>query len=1207
MNTNSSSHLPVIVATPNDAKKYSEAVHKYEEINHKLKKKKTIDKIKKFFGKIMKKQQNEKIEVDDQYCFSTIDDESNYIYTESSTEDEYSDYPSYGKIIPMSPSMNQAYQNNEIVPYNHIINKKHSKLSFITKLKEKKAAKKARKNCKEPVLNNNVPLNSNDLNSLPFSSPKMKELVSYDGRNASNIKNKPGTPFVNSAQEVPTPFSPSLLNTPYMYNYVKNGGKSSIRYCSSKDDLSFDTRKEYTSSIYSDDSYHLPDDDDNIIEDDTEISPPSSEDTYVKETKIEEKEFKNPRYNGHFDDDSEDESNKIPPVPVQRPLSSVKRAWDNPFGRISFIEYTIEKQKDKEKKENKNNTNKFVVTKPPLKNKNSKNSCQMIVSKRSISSLSASLSKSRQEEAHNIPGLKSRTNSYSSLYTNTLSSKKSKSFNTNSIGSNITNKNNNYNNNTIDSNNNSNHKKKDSFLSAKEVGLREKESTHFDNKRVSESNLDDEDNKRDSVVYNDKRGSVISVTNLIKYSDFYSDSKDSSFSSTNAGSHYNQALSHYNMYKSKKDEDDKDTFTLSKKSVKTGGTDENGEYDSNILNFEIPDGDGEKVGKEIKLSVKKSNKGLNLKSDNRKAIITEVTPEVNENDEKDDDTTEQNNENTKSKTDIMEFNPYLPCIPSANYLLNNPNLTRSRVLNINDDSFNVLKHANTLKANRRSIIDAEIKAKKEEEEKEKQKEEARHEKEEKAKVAKEAQTAQKDEEGQESKESQERKDDVDAEDKNEDDNVEEKSPRQPEDHYREYYEQEVSHPPEEESIDAIYESKDKSKNNKLSEIVSRVFLRNNGKLDGDDTIDPNSSMIEPSVNETSIVKSSDESSPQESNKTIEGDDKNNDKKEENTDSNNNNNNTTISTKLFNFFKAPSKYLQYNDDNKDKENANENDKEKANESENGNDNEKEKDKDKDKDKDSGNNEKKEKENEESSQTQSLNSNSVLELPKSPIKPIAMSSKLVRSTSLSLAKRHNKQIKESKFRNKNRFLERNNSTNTSDDNRYNAIIDDENDEELEIHKSNSKRSSEEEIGNKTVTFAGSEIYPIECENKGKRNGLLNGKEKGLDYEKTPTLGYRNDEETNDKEEDNPILTENGLLYSEPDNELNAFNVDDNIANKLSDLKDEIIIEEEEEDQDDDILKKIQAEMKKKYNELDNNSNHEISDTFSIASCSTFSSAI
>jgi len=564
MNINSSTHLPVIVATPNDAKKYSEAVHKYEEeTNHKLKKKKTFEKIKKFFGKIVKKQQNEKVEVDDQYCFSTVDEESNYFYTESSTEDEYSDYPSYSKIIPMSSSMNQTYQNNEIVPYNHILNKKHSKLSFITKLKEKKAAKKARKNYKEHTQNNNVPLNSNDLNSLPFGSPKMKELVAYDGHNASYLKNKQGTPFINSSQEISTPFSPSLLNTPYMYNYVKNGAKSSIRYCSSKDDLSFNTRKEYTSSIYSDDSYHLPDDEDNIIENETEISPPSSEETYVKETKIEEKEFKNPRYNGHFDDDSEDESNKAAPVPVQRPISSVKRAWDNPFGRISFIEYTIEKQKEKEKKENKNKTNKFVVTKPPLKNKNSKNSCQMIVSKRSISSLSASLSKSRQEEVHNAPGLKSRTNSSNSLYTNTLSSKKSRSFNTNSVGSNITN-----NNNTIDSNNDSNYKK-DSFLSAKEIGLREKESTHFDNKRVSESNLENEDNKRDSVVYNDKRGSVISVTNLIKYSDFYSDSKDSSFSSTNAGSHYNQALSHYNMYKSKKDEDDKDTFTLSKKSVKT--------------------------------------------------------------------------------------------------------------------------------------------------------------------------------------------------------------------------------------------------------------------------------------------------------------------------------------------------------------------------------------------------------------------------------------------------------------------------------------------------------------------------------------------------------------------------------------------------------------------------------------------------------------
>eukprot|EP00833_Pecoramyces_ruminatium_P018908 jgi/Orpsp1_1/1192940/evm.model.d7180000097028.1 len=450
------------------------------------------------------------------------------------------------------------------------------------------------------------------------------------------LKNRQVAPSINSSKELSTPFSPSLPslpNTPYMYNYLKNG-RSNIRNISSRDDLSLSTRREYASSIYSDDSCHLPDDEDNIVEDEDDVAPPSSsEATYnVTEPKQEEeKKIKNPRYNGHFDDDDEDESNKTLPVPMQRPLSTMKKVWDNPFGRISFIEYTIEKQKEKEKKESKNNAKKYVVTKPPLKNKNSKNSSQMIVSKRSVSSLTASLNKSRQEKIQNTPDLKSRTNSSGSLHmTDTLSNK---NFKSNSLLNN-----------------------KDSFLSVKEGVLHKRNDSNQLLKRASESNLErnNSNSKRDSVVYDDKRGSIISVTNLIRYSDFYNDSNDDSISSTNAGSHYSQALSQYNMYKSKKDDDNKDSST-----VKTEIIDENDNYDSNILNFSVPDENGEHYGKEIKLSVKKSNKGLNVKSDNRKAIITQVASEVEE--------TTTNNDSTESekegKEDAIEYNPYYPCIP----------------------------------------------------------------------------------------------------------------------------------------------------------------------------------------------------------------------------------------------------------------------------------------------------------------------------------------------------------------------------------------------------------------------------------------------------------------------------------------------------------------------------------------------------------------
>ncbi|ORX85110.1 hypothetical protein BCR32DRAFT_276524 [Anaeromyces robustus] len=1268
-------HYPVIVATPDDAKKYSEACHRIEESNR-IKKKKTFEKIKKIFGKIVKKPHHEKIVVDDQYCFSIIEDDTNYFYTESSTEDAYSDINSNynNRIIPTSPSMAQSMPNQEIIQYSNNLNKKQSKLNFVKRLKEKKAAKKAQRRNRHSNQNNGIPINNNDLNTT-LTSPKMKELITYEGPHINTLgspllKNKHVTPSISSVQDVvSTPFSPTLPNTPYMYNYLKNR-KTSIRYFNSGDDLSFSTRKDYASSIYSDDSYHLPDDEDNIVDDEEIITPPSDVTYNGKDNKTEieeeDKKIKNPRYNGHFDDDdyNEHESNKTMPIPIQRPMSSMRKVWDNPFGRISFIEYTIEKQKEKEKTHKNNNSQYSIITKPPL---NSKASNPRIINKQSVSSLSASIKKAKPEEIRKPPAIKARGSSLSRRSSQSKNNNKKDSFlsakeirqqiqtidqnklnkvseNNLDIKTNNNNNNNNDNNNNNNNNNNINNTNNINMSNNNNNNNNNNNDNNNNHKNINDDDGDDEKyhNNRNSTLsnisdaYNDKRGSVYSVTNLIKYSDFYDDSNDSSFSSTHADNHYNQAKSHYNKYKSKKtndednDNDDSDNeyntsdiLTLSKKSskmsFKTVSTEENSGYDSNILNFAVPDEKGELPGKEVKLSVKKSNNGLNNKSANRKAIITEVD-DGNDATTEGDDSSETVIEENK---DVMEYNRYLPCIPSANYLFNNPNLTRNRgVLNIHDNNFNVLKHANTLKANRRSIIEAELKAKKEGEEKEKQREEARKEKEKEKK-----EKANKDKDGKKGEENEDNIDDdlkKEGEEKsdNEEKDEEPDTPRHPEDHYREYYEKEVTKPPEEESIDALLSPKDKNLNSKLSEIVSKVFSsRNNNitesKMDENKDIDnhPTSPTHSP-LNGTSEIKSSKEN---ESDTKIDDANNNtsddNNKKEEN--NNNNNNNNTISTKLFNFFKSPSKYLQNNDE-KDNEKGKE---------------EKEKENEKGKEKENVNDKEKEKEN----QKGSSHINETFDEPQSPQKINALqnlngSTKLVRSASLSLAKRHNKQIKESKNRSKNKNLERNNSssascyTNTTTtsttviNNDVDNINDNDKDNDNDNDNNNNNNNNDnndndneniDDTANKTVTFAGSQIYNISTDDNDTTIILSSKKENGLECEKTPTLNYKESEEdTEDEEENKPILTENGVLFTEPEteNENNDFN-SEKIDDKLHNLKNEVIVEEEEEAQEEDILKKIQAEMNKKFLKDfdDNRSRHEISDSFSIASCSTFSSAI
>jgi len=399
----SGAHYPVIVATPNDAKKYSEACQRFEKNNDDIKKKKAFKKIRKIFGKIVKKPHNDKISVDDQYCFSIMEDEANetnYYCIESSTDD-YSDYTTnYSKIIPTTPDMvNSTFQNNEVVLTNSInsLNKKGSKFSFIKKLKEKKSSKKSLKGYKDTVQTKTTPLILNEPSIL--SSVKLKEATMYDNSNifmSPYLRNKKVTPSIKSSQEIiSTPFSPPLPplpNTPYMYNYAKNG-KTGNCFINSRDDLSLtvSTRKDYASSIYSDESCHLPDDEENVVEDEI-IPPSSSEATYnVKEVKPEEeKKLKKYCSNGHFNEEA-DKSNDTMSNSLQVPLYRKKKEWENPFGRISFIEYTIEKQKEGEKKENKNNTNKYVVTKPPLKTKNSKSNISINVNKRSVSSLTGVL------------------------------------------------------------------------------------------------------------------------------------------------------------------------------------------------------------------------------------------------------------------------------------------------------------------------------------------------------------------------------------------------------------------------------------------------------------------------------------------------------------------------------------------------------------------------------------------------------------------------------------------------------------------------------------------------------------------------------------------------------------------------------------------------------------------------------------------------
>ena len=1157
MNT-PTTHYPIIVATPNDALKYSEARQRIEQSkqSNKLKKKKTFEKIRLLLGKIVKKKNNEKIVVDEQYCFSIIDDAndtntnystSNYFYNESSTEDAFSEFTSsnyFSKITPPSPSLNQ-----EVVPY-HNLNKKQSKFNFVKKLKAKKAARKAKKRYRENLQNTTLPLNNNNndlINPISFASPKMKDILNENQTATASplLNNKTLAPSINSSvmDTASVPFSPSLLNSPYRLNYMKQAN-TGLRYLSSKKDISVNTTKEYASSIYSDDSYHLPDDEDNIIDEsgnDTssmEVNFNNKEkDNKTKEEEEEgeeEKKFKNPRYNGHFEDsDDESKSKQQPlPIPMQRPFSSMKKVWDNPFGRISFIEYTIEKQKEKEKNKKNKNFNQYnIVTKPPLKNMASKNGTQMIVNKRSISSLSASLNKARKEEVYNAAV---RAREKSSQQLNKLAGQNEKAYSPKKES--VTNEN--------------------YDIPPKPQLLPEKESKKAEN----------ETSNRDSVVYNDKRGSVISVTNLIKYSDFYDDSNDNSFSSINAGNQYSQAINHYNMYKNKSNNDQTESSTV----TPSVGESKIGDNDSKIVDFNVLDelnGDN----KESKLSVKKSNNELSSKTDKPNVNITESAKESEE-------TTENDKDNESSSNNEIEYNRYLPSIPSANYLLNNPQLTRSRVINIQDNNFNVLKHANTLKANRRSIIEAELKAKKEEEEREKQRIEAKKEKEKLKEEAK--------KEKERLKQAQSENNEAVTVEENEEEEVSEEEPdvpRKPEDHYREYYEKEANKRPEEESIDALLESKDKIKGKSINDLVTKVFSKGGSTStteqtteDDDKTKNSNDEKVLPLCespeNEAASVKS-----------------KSSSKDTKNKDENNDTNNSTISNRLLNFFKAPSKYL-YNEDkegdkDKEKEVLKEEDKEKEVDK-----NEKNEKDEKDK-KDEKDDNVKVKEDDKSSHI-----GSPLGSPMRPpyIQSLNGSTKLVRSASLSLAKRHNRQIKESQYK---KNLDRNNSTRTNDSGTHSSHICEIEYEDCTIVKS---KSTTEDSGNKIVTFAEDDYENEDAD----RTIILEKKEKISEPDKTPTLTYKPD--LNEDDSEKPILSENGIVVTEPETEFNMSN--DNIANKIHNLQNDIIVEEDEDQPEEDILVKIQVEMKKKFEkDYDEPNHHEISDTFSIASCSTFSSAI
>ncbi|ORX39485.1 hypothetical protein BCR36DRAFT_407620 [Piromyces finnis] len=1108
MNT-TSTRYPVIVATPNDAIKYSQARNKEEQLHH-IKKKKTFEKVKKIFGKIVKKKKNDKIKVDEQYCFSIMDDDtktdSGYNATESLNEDSFSEYTTsnyFSRFEPPSPSITT---NQEIVQYNPNMNKKHSRLNFVKKLKEKRVAKKAKKRYRENLQNATLSFNNSDLtvqNSV--TSPRLYE-----------------TPNYNYMTESP------------MLKY-KNSG---LTYLNSNEDLN--KVKDYASSIYSDDSFNLPDDEENTTDkSEDEKERPSSMEVEIngkEKNNGREKKFNNPRYKGHFEDSDEEEKSKPkqPALPMQRPLAYMKKNWDNPFGRISFIEYTIEKQKEKEKEMNKKNQNinKFnIVTKPPLKNNITKNG-QMIVSKRSISSLSASLNKSRQEEVHNA-AIRARENSLKKLAnqnTNKVDNNNATTTTATTITTTTTTTAINNNKDTDDNhitNNNENKKETDSNDSIV-IPPRPK------------NNLKDDGPKRNSMNNDDKRASVYSVTNLIKYSDFYDHPNDTSYSTIQPDDHYNQVINQYNKYKNKEPSKDDDQNNYDSDVM---DKEEDNAYNTNIINFNISD-ELDVEGKDIKLSVKKSSNGINNKSDHRKAIITELANDTLENNE--------NNETEEAApANDIEYNPYLPSIPSAKYLLNNPRLVRNRVINIDDNNFNVLKHVNTLKANRKSIIEAELRAKKEIES-EKRKEKIKKEEEKLKETQDDDNTEQI-----EKKETEKDEEDNSAEEIN--------SPRYPEDHYREYYEKEAVKPPEEKGIDdALAESKDKAKGKSISEIVTKVFSKNNEEAKNPE--DEKSTTLVTSPNdETSSVKSKSTQKPEEN-------------KEENKKEDNINNNTTISTRLFNLLKVPTKYLY----NEEKEDNNENEKTTTG---------------KEKGKEKEGNEVKNKENKEK---EDVISNHVLSPKGSPIKPyiqaINGSTKLVRSASLSHAKRHKQQINESKFRNM-KNLDRNNSTRTVES----AINIGTSQENENINVMRSKSTMDKAYSN-TATFDDED----DNENSDADRTIILEKKTNVEPDKALTINSKSKEEDKDEK---PIFSEN-YLYNEPELELNEFNIkDENIASKIHNLQNDIILEEEEEKED--ILVKIQAEMNKRFqkeydDDKDKNSK-EIAETFSIASCSTFSSAI
>ena len=1339
---NSTVHYPVIVATPNDALKYSEAFHKIEQSNKAKKKKKALERIKRFIRKILKKEQKEKIEVDDQYCFSLINEDSpsNSSFV---TDDVVYDM---SRIVPPSPALYQSSQQQEVV--NTDLNKRNSKASFFKKLKGRKASKKAKKGKKDSYQsskfqyfgNNNEILSPSVASSVtnsvatskatpmvaplatPMTSsmatPNMRELTLYENSTTSAM----ASPFINnnsycvppsansSFYEMPsTTFSPAIPHTPYMHNLMKNG-QTSMLYINPKDDMSFSTRREYASSIYSDESTHLPDDDDNIIDDveEEEIKPPScSEATMIdeKENKSEKEKNKNIRYNGHFEEDSEDESkNSLQPIP--RPFTTMKKVWDNPFGRISYIEYTIDKQKELEKnKKNKNLTHYNIVTKPPLNNNMVKNTKPMIVSKRSVSSLTASLSKTRQEELHNA-AIKARENSSLALSSLAASHTSSQSTKDNKDQS------------------------PDTTTTANQSQILTKSTNKnsWDNEETANTNTintarnskHSRHSKSDSY-FSDKRASAYSITNLIKYSDLCNDSTDSSFSSTNADSHYSQVLSHYKKYKNRKSGDNQSIN--SSHAVVGTKEDETTEYDSSILNFTVPGNEeegGDQQGKEIKLSLKKSNTGSDNKSINRKAIITEISKDTEETTENDKVKKEDSEENT-NKEETIEYNRYLPGVPSANYLLNNQSLTRSRVLNINDNSFNVLKHANTLKANRKSIIEAELKAKKEEEEKEKQREEARKEREKRREEARkerekrreearkererqrqakkeaegqEGQEGQGNPESQENSEGQEDKDSqsiISLEDDPEEEE-EEEEPRKPEDHYREYYEKEVIKPVEEESIDALFSSKDKDKNKDLNDMMKKVFTGNgensngsssqdHGSIDKDKTkteiVGENKSikLTESPLNEAVSIKS--KSSNKNVNKIGSSSSKGSGvgsaksaasrTKEVKKEESNQNNGSTISNRFFNFIKSSSKYL-YNDEKGEKGKGKEKVEEKEKEKEKVKEEEKEKGKeeiiedkkniekvneeiknreekvnDEMKNKEEKVNDeiknKKEKVNEEKTKNKEKGKGGeekefhVVKISPvgSPIKPKIHPgpTKLVRSASLSLAKRHNRQIKESKTRSRMN-LERNNSscTNVERTNSTSTNLERNNSSCTNVERTNSNCTNVErnnttyttdsnamsvednDSPNKTMDHIDSANITItissedETDTEMEQTFVIEKREHNLENEKTPTLTYRTG---NEIRYEKPILTDHGTLFSEPETEVTNFT--DNIANKIHNLQNEIIIEEEEDkDEEEDILIKIQNEMNKKFaREFDDHKNNEISDNFSISSGSTFSSDI